>query len=220
MEFKLKLTRPQSPAGCQEEIQGPSALVRQPSTTSLPNKKLSQHQVVSLQKARLSYSLKRIKRRKKVNNPADLGEAVSLSQLPDTYQDLKRIHSEFKQFLNVVVDDLSEKMENLQKYKTSDSVTITGHEKNFANLQMYMLTKYSTRIKNFQTVSDQRVENICRAHHKQSSRHSDSVTNLVNKVRNPCCDLTTTQASPSWGRSVMSVYLFIWSHISVQQGCQ
>ena len=182
MEFKLHLTRPQSPPSCRGESQWPSPLVRHPSTASLPSKRPSsqnQHQVVSLQKARLSYSLKRIKRRKKVNNP-DVGETVSLSQLPDTYKDLKRIHSEFIMFLNVVVEDLSEKMENLQKYKTSDSVTITGHEKNFANLQMYMLTKYSNRIENFQTVSDQRVENICLAHKKQSS---DSVTNLVNKVR-------------------------------------
>ena len=181
MEFKLQLTRPQSPSSYQGENQGPSPspLVRQPSTASLPNKKPSQHQVVSLQKARLSYSLKRIKRRKKVNNPETLSESVSLSQLPDTYKDLKRIHSEFKQFLNVVVEDLSEKMENLQKYKTSDSVSITTHEKSFANLQMYMLTKYSNRIENFKTVSDQRVENICRAHNKQT----DSVTNLVNKVR-------------------------------------
>ena len=180
MEFKLQLTRPQSPPSCQEDSQGPSQLVRQPSTTSLPAKRLSQNQVVSLQKARLSYSLKRIKRRKKVNNPEE-GETVSLSQLPDTYGDLKRVHTDFKLFLNVVVEDLSEKMENLQKYKTSDSVAITGHERNFTNLQMYMLSKYSNRIENFKTVSDQRVENICRAHNKQSS--TDSVTNLVNKVR-------------------------------------
>ena len=183
LEFKLPLTRAQTPPSCQGENQGPSPspLVRQPSTASLPSKKPSQHQVVSLQKARLSYSLKRIKRRKKVPNPENVSESVSLSQLPDTYRDLKRIHSEFKQFLNVVVDDLSEKMENLQKYKTSDSVTVTVHEKSFANLQMFMLTKYSNRIENFQTVSDQRVENICRAHTKQSS--TDSVTNLVSKVR-------------------------------------
>ena len=92
---------------------------------------------------------------------------------------------EFKQFLNVVVEDLCEKMENLQKYKTSDSLTMRSHEKNFANLQMYMLTKYSNRIETFKTVSDQRVENICRAYDKQSSTDSDSVTNLVNKVRYP-----------------------------------
>ena len=176
MEFKLQLTRPQSPPSCQDGP--PSTLVRQPSTASLPAKKLSQQQSVGLQKARLSYSLKRIKRRKKVNK-TDGGETVSLSQLPDNYKDLKRIHCEFKQFLNVVVEDLCEKMENLQKYKTSDSLTMRSHEKNFANLQMYMLTKYSNRIETFKTVSDQRVENICRAHNKQT----DSVTNLVNKVR-------------------------------------
>merc|ERR1711953_312136 len=109
----------------------------------------------------------------------------SLSQLPDSYKDLKRIHSEFKQFLNVVVEDLCEKMENLQKYKTSDSVTMSGGEKNFANLQMFMLTKYSNRIETFKTLQDQRAENICRAHNKQSSTDSGSVTNLVNKVRYP-----------------------------------
>ena len=190
MEFKLQLTRPQSPSSCEGENQGPSALVRQPSTASLPTKKPAkhQHEVVSLRKARLSYSLKRIKRRKKVHRPETVGDTVSLSQLPDTYKDLKSIHSEFKQFLNVVVEDLREKMENLQKYKTSDSVTMTAHEKNFANLQLFMLTKYSNRIENFQTVSDQRVENICRVHNKQSS--TDSVTNLVNKVRYPGIDNT------------------------------
>merc|ERR1719192_284096 len=58
---------------------------------------------------------------------------------------------------------------------------MSGGEKNFANLQMFMLTKYSNRIETFKTLQDQRVENICRAHNKQSSTDSGSVTNLVNK---------------------------------------
>ena len=175
MEFKLHLTNPTSPS-CLETFR-PSSLVRQPSTVSLPSKRFSQ-QVGSLQKARLSYSLKTIRRKRKVNNAAE-AETVNLSQLPESYKDLKKIHSDFKQFLNVVVEDLAEKMEKLQIYKNCD--TVSAHDKNFANLQMFMLTKYSNRIENFQTVASQRVEHICTAHNKKSS--SDSVSNLVNKVR-------------------------------------
>lgn len=169
MEFKLDLGRPRS---CEESLE------RQPSTVSLPNKRVFQH-VGGLKKARLSYSMKRIRRRtKNVDNSTEI-ETVSLSQLPDSYKDLKKIHSDFTQFLNVVVEDLTEKTEKLVKYKNSDSVT--AHEKNFANLQVFMLTKYSSRIENFKTVASQRVEHICLAHNKNCS--TDSVTNLVNKVR-------------------------------------
>ena len=174
MEFKLHLSSPGSPT-CQD-VFGPSSLERQPSTASLPSKRFSQ-QVGSVQKARLSYSLKRIRRRKKVNKAAE-AETVNLNHLPESYQDLKKLHSDFKQFLNMVVEDLAEKMDKLQKYKHCD--TVTAHEKNFANLQLYMLTKYSNRIETFNTLASQRVENICLAHNKKSS--SDSVTNLVNKV--------------------------------------
>ena len=174
MEFKLHLARPSSPSSSCQESCGP--LARRPSTVSLPGKRFSQ-QVGSLQKTRLSYSLKRIRRRKK-GDGASGSDSLSLSQLPESYTDLKKIHSEFEQFLNVVVEDLSEKMENLQKYKNSD--TVSAHDKNFVNLQLYMLVKYKNRIENFKTVSSRRVETICLAHNKKSS--SDSVTDLVNKV--------------------------------------
>jgi len=173
MEFKLHLARPSSPGSSCQESCGP--LARRPSTVSLPGKRFSQ-QVGSLQKTRLSYSLKRIRRRKK-GDGASGSDSLSLSQLPESYTDLKKIHSEFEQFLNVVVEDLSEKMENLQKYKNSD--TVSAHDKNFVNLQLYMLVKYKNRIENFKTVSSRRVETICLAHNKKSS--SDSVTDLVNK---------------------------------------
>ena len=143
---------------------------------SLPSKRFSQ-QLGTLQKTRLSYSLKRIRRRKKGDGVIE-SDSVILSQLPDSYTDLKKIHAEFEQFLNVVVEDLSEKMEKLEKYKNCERVS--AHDKNFANLQMYMLEKYKNRIDNFKTVSSRRVETICLAHNKKSS--SDSVTDLVNKV--------------------------------------
>ena len=157
-----------------------SFLTRQSSTSSLPSKKSRQSEDgVSRSRHRLSYSFQRIRKR-----PKNLGEGESVhnnnvSLLPEQYSELKKVHADFEQFLNVVVEDLTEKTEKLVKYKNSDSVT--AHEENFANLQVFMLTKYSSRIENFKTVASQRVEHICLAHNKNCS--TDSVTNLVNKVR-------------------------------------
>ena len=40
----------------------------------------------------------------------------NVSRLPDDYDQLKRVHADFEQFLNVVVEDLKEKVEKLRQH--------------------------------------------------------------------------------------------------------
>ena len=55
----------------------------------------------------------------------------------------------------------------------------SAHDKNFANLQIYMLDKYKQRIDNFRQVSSQTLENICLLHNQ--TPESD-ISKLVKKV--------------------------------------
>jgi len=160
--MEMKLQRPMSP------VPADLSLMRQPSTTSLPGKKSSAHRERQ-HKLRLSYSLKRIKGRK-----ASRMEQVSL---PEEYQHLRKVNSDFEQFLDVVLEDLKVKLEKLKKFKGSENCSI--HEKSYVTLQIFMLQKYSNRIQNFKTVSVQSIERICQAHHEPDS--PQAVTRLVEK---------------------------------------
>eukprot|EP00092_Neocalanus_flemingeri_P028562 GFUD01031018.1.p1 GENE.GFUD01031018.1~~GFUD01031018.1.p1 ORF type:complete len:284 (-),score=87.93 GFUD01031018.1:111-962(-) len=159
--MEMKLHRPLSPISPQ------LSLSRQHSTSSLPGKKSPirerQH------KMRLSYSLKRIKRRKT--------SRVEQASLPEEYQHLRKVNTDFEQFLNVVLEDLKVKLENLKQFKTSETTTL--HDRSYATLQMFMLHKYSNRIQSFKTVSIHSIENICQAHREAES--PQAVTQLVEK---------------------------------------
>jgi len=157
----MKLHRPLSP------ITPNLNLLRQASTTSLPGKKSSSRE--RQHKLRLSYSLKRIKGRKT--------SRVEQAFLPEEYQHLRKVNSEFEQFLDVVLEDLKVKLEKLRKFKASDTSNI--HDKSYATLQIFMLQKYSNRIHNFKTVSVQSIERICQAHREPQS--PQTVTVMVEK---------------------------------------
>jgi len=159
--MEMKLHRPLSP------ITPNLNLLRQASTTSLPGKKSSSRE--RQHKLRLSYSLKRIKGRKT--------SRVEQAFLPEEYQHLRKVNSEFEQFLDVVLEDLKVKLEKLRKFKASDTSNI--HDKSYATLQIFMLQKYSNRIHNFKTVSVQSIERICQAHREPQS--PQTVTVMVEK---------------------------------------
>jgi len=159
--MEMKLHRPLSP------ISPSLSLLRQPSTTSLPGKKSANRE--RQHKLRLSYSLKRIKGRKP--------SRVEQASLPEEYLHLRKVNSDFEQFLDVVLEDLKVKSENLRKFKASE--TSNMHDKSYATLQIFMLQKYSNRIQNFKTVSVQSIERICEAHREPES--SQVVAILVEK---------------------------------------
>jgi len=159
--MEIKLHRPLSP------LSPNLTLMRQPSTTSLPGKKSANRE--RQHKLRLSYSLKRIKGRKT--------SRIEQASLPEEFVHLRKVNTEFEQFLDVVQDDLKVKLEKLRKFKASDNSSI--HERSYATLQIFMLQKYSNRIHNFKTVSVQSIETICQAHRDLQS--PQAVTMLVEK---------------------------------------
>jgi len=159
--MEMKLHRPLSP------LSPNLNLMRQPSTTSLPGKKSPSRE--RQHKLRLSYSLKRIKGRKT--------SRIEQASLPEEYVHLRKVNSEFEQFLDVVQDDLKVKLEKFKKFKSSENSSI--HDRSYATLQIFMLQKYSNRIHNFKTVSVQSIESICQAHKNPQS--PQAVTMLVEK---------------------------------------
>ena len=180
MELKLQLRQlPLQPhQGHHESDQGdgqvPGPLVRQLSTSSLPSKQ-TRNSGSRISRNRLSYSFQRIRRRTRVPEEEELNNNVS--RLPDDYDQLKRVHADFEQFLNVVVDDLKEKVEKLRRFKALER---TGQERSYSNLQLYMLDKYSSRIANFRIVSSLSIENICLIHNQTPAMDISSLVKKVN----------------------------------------
>jgi len=103
----------------------------------------------------------------------------NVSRLPDDYDQLKRVHADFEQFLNVVVEDLKEKVEKLRRFKALER---TGQERSYSNLQLYMLDKYSSRIANFRVVSSVSIENICLIHNQTPTMDISSLVKKYGKV--------------------------------------
>ena len=101
----------------------------------------------------------------------------NVARLPDDYDQLKRLHADFEQFLNVVVADLKEKVDKLRRFKALER---TGQERGYSNLQLYMLDKYSSRIQNFRVVSSLNIENICLIHNQTPSMDISSLVEKVN----------------------------------------
>ena len=154
-----------------------SFLTRQSSTSSLPSKKTRQNENgVFRNRHRLSYSFQRIRKRPKTPGE-ESARNNNISLLPEQYSELKKVHADFEQFLNVVVDDLKEKVEKLKAFRVSEGIGV--HEKNYTNLQIYMMDKYSSRIESFRTISCHSIESICIIHNQ---RPSLDISNLVNKV--------------------------------------
>lgn len=177
MELKLHLRQlplqPHHQGADHHQGPGGGGLVRQLSTSSLPSKQASATGS-RINRNRLSYSFQRIRRRSRVPEEGELNNNVS--RLPDEYDQLKRVHADFEQFLNVVVVDLKEKVDKLRRFKALER---TGQERGYSNLQLYMLDKYSSRIQTFRLVSSLNIENICLVHNQTPSM---DISSLVKKV--------------------------------------
>ena len=141
------------------------------STSSLPINKV----IAGVHRNRLSQSFQRLRRRQKAT--AEERNNESQSDLPEEYKELNRRHADFEQFLSAVINDLEDKIDKLKKFKMSSDTS--AHDKNFANLQIYMLDKYKQRIDNFRQVSSHTLENICLL---QNQTPESDISNLVKKV--------------------------------------
>lgn len=95
------------------------------------------------------------------------------SRLNSEIQRLTRTHGEFEKFLDMVSSDLSEKVEKQKLLKETD--------KNYAGVQLFMLTKYRNRIDRFRQVSKTNLDNILdTARDKENTEH-DTILEYVNK---------------------------------------
>jgi len=170
----------------------PSELVRQNSSSSLPGQRIERKKNLGFHRNRLfSHSFQRLRKRRKLtvephtssnnnknNNSGEINSNES-SEHDEDLEKLKKIHDEFEEFLNVVVDDLSEKVSKLRLYRTQEiSNSASVKERNYTSLQIYMLDKYRVRIERFRRSSCDSVDNIFCLHNRDQPT---DVSNMVKK---------------------------------------
>lgn len=111
---------------------------------------------------RLSYSLKRARGRVLRESNRLGGDSCNFQNNADSphFQEIKNVHLEFEKFLNVVQDDLNNKLETLKKFKGNENVNL--HDKSYASLQIFMLYKYADILRHFRSVSMKSANNICK----------------------------------------------------------
>ena len=98
----------------------------------------------------------------------------------DDIDQLKASQTELEQFINVVVDDLKSKMDKLEQFKSSERCHNVP-ERNYINLQMFMIDKYRSRIEHFRTLSRVNVENIVQEFNINKSHHNKESLKKVGK---------------------------------------
>jgi len=124
-------------------------LSRQDSNSSLP---AAPENSQRRHKHRLSYSLRRIRNKKR-------DTAKQVPSLPKELASLGVAQKEFELFTAAVLDDLEAKVASLKKFKAS--YTTSYHDRSYAALQIFMLQMYSSRIERFRSGSVKSIENIC-----------------------------------------------------------
>jgi len=92
--------------------------------------------------------------------------------------ELKTSQDMFDQFLEVVEEDVKTKTKLLQLLRLNDQ--LSKNQNTYAAVQIFMLKRYSNRIKSFQKASDNSISNICEEYSKPG-RDDDKVSDLVNK---------------------------------------
>merc|ERR1719189_2074438 len=124
-------------------------LSRQDSNSSLP---AAPENSQRRHKHRLSYSLRRIRNKKR-------DTAKQVPSLPKELASLGVAQKEFELFTAAVLDDLEAKVASLKKFKAS--YTTSYHDRSYAALQIFMLQMYSSRIESFRSESVKSIESIC-----------------------------------------------------------
>ena len=83
----------------------------------------------------------------------------------------------FDQFLQVVQEDVKTKTKILQLLKLHDK--INTNQKTYVAVQIFMLKRYSNRLRSFQKISDNSIGNICEEYGKH--RDDNKISEIVNK---------------------------------------
>ena len=91
---------------------------------------------------------------------------------------LKNSQELFDQFMEVVEEDVKKKINCLKSVKNNDY--FNTNQKTYATVQIFMLKRYSKRIKSFQKSSENSIGNICDKYCKDN-RDEMKVGHLVNK---------------------------------------
>jgi len=91
---------------------------------------------------------------------------------------LKNSQEMFDQFMEVVEGDVKNKITCLKSLKNNDF--LNANQKTYAAVQIFMLKRYSKRIKSFQKASEISIGNICDKYCKDN-RDDEQVGHLVNK---------------------------------------
>ena len=115
-------------------------------------------------KHRLSYSLRRIRNKKReaaqvvaIFDTSYLHRQVPV--LPEELKVLGEAQREFELFTSMVVEDLADKVARLRRFKSSSSTSYSDHS--YASLQIFMLQMYSSRIETFKGRAARSIEEIC-----------------------------------------------------------
>jgi len=103
-----------------------------------------------------------------------LEEEKKSSPLNSEIQNLQKVHSEFEQFLDVVSDDLKEKVEKQKIMKETDKNYYTG-------VQVFMLTKYNNRIERFRNVARNNLDHIINLANNKENVNNDEISDLINR---------------------------------------
>jgi len=109
--------------------------------------------------------------------PVTLASNFSENTLEDLYfrfTDLKTACDDFESFLQVVSEDLSVKIETLKKLKSTEQAGVANRTD--ANLKVFMLTQYSSRVSRFRGVSASSLLSMSR-----KLERGEDVTTLVTK---------------------------------------
>ena len=91
-------------------------------------------------------------KRQRTESESDNSDETDSSKLSSEIAKLKQTHGEFEKFLDMVSGDLKEKVGKQKLLKETD--------KNYAGVQLFMLTKYSNRIERFRQVSRTNLDTI------------------------------------------------------------
>ena len=101
-------------------------------------------------------------------------EDKSSSAVSGEIQNLQKVHAEFEQFLNVVSEDLIEKLEKQKIMKETDKNYYSG-------VQLFMLTKYKNRIERFRNVAGNNLDNIKNLGNDKENINNEEISDLINR---------------------------------------
>jgi len=101
----------------------------------------------------------------------DKNTSSELKRPDDRVSRLKETHAEFEKFLDMVSSDLKEKVEKQKVLRETD--------KNYAGVQLFMLTKYSNRVERFRQVAKDNLNNIINSDNDKENVDKSSLESSV-----------------------------------------